>query len=572
MTTATILPLPRACFFDANGNPLASGLVYTYVAGTTTPKTTWQDAGETTLNTNPIVLDANGSCLLYGSGSYTLTVTDALGNNIPAYSGLTVDTLSQAVALINAITLLVSPAVASIAALRTSTTTTLSQSQCYVVGYNTPADGGEGEFLYVSTDTTSADNGGTIIVDASNRRWYRDTQGQPFNVKWFGAKGDGTTDDTATIQSAFNGAVAAASGVYFPAGTFIVSGEIAVTPTSGMDISGAGRTVTYIKQSSSTANTFNINAPAQDVRIANFMLWCTAATPTAGDMIHFGNGGQRVIVEDLHTLGGYNICHFEGTSSFQEVVVSDCNFILFINDGIVVTGSFGGLGNFSNIAMDCNNTNGGHGYLITCGDTYQFANCNTQGLFSPWMFSPNTGVSLTDIYMVNCLADGAARGGPGGTSNAGYTFTTSGGSIARVTMANCWAGTMHNDGYLFVSAWEILLTNCIALSNGANGFEFQTGCQGFSMNGCMASGNSQQGSGTFDGIVVQPAVNHFVISGCISGVSPEFPSNIQRYNINVATGASDYYIITNNLLPGAITAGLNDGGTGVHKTVSGNVV
>tara|TARA_R110000868_G_C10969754_1_gene769607 strand:- start:11312 stop:12463 length:1152 start_codon:yes stop_codon:yes gene_type:complete len=91
MPLASLLPLPRAVFYDANGAPLAGGYVYTYVPGGVTPKLTWQDSGETTPNTNPIVLDANGSCLMYGDGQYQITVTDSLGNSVPAYSGLSIN-------------------------------------------------------------------------------------------------------------------------------------------------------------------------------------------------------------------------------------------------------------------------------------------------------------------------------------------------------------------------------------------------------------------------------------------------------------------------------------------------
>lgn len=69
-------------FLDGTGAPLAGGFVYMYVPGTTTPKTTWQDSNLTIANSNPITLDANGECLLWGSGSYQQLVTDSLGNQI----------------------------------------------------------------------------------------------------------------------------------------------------------------------------------------------------------------------------------------------------------------------------------------------------------------------------------------------------------------------------------------------------------------------------------------------------------------------------------------------------------
>lgn len=49
-----------AQFFDNNGSPLAGGLVYTYVAGTTTPVVTYTTNTGTIANPNPIVLDSAG--------------------------------------------------------------------------------------------------------------------------------------------------------------------------------------------------------------------------------------------------------------------------------------------------------------------------------------------------------------------------------------------------------------------------------------------------------------------------------------------------------------------------------
>jgi microcystin-dependent protein len=58
--------------FDENGVPLAGGQLYSYVYGTTTPLSTYQDPALTIPNANPIVLDANGR-----AGSVWLGTTQA---------------------------------------------------------------------------------------------------------------------------------------------------------------------------------------------------------------------------------------------------------------------------------------------------------------------------------------------------------------------------------------------------------------------------------------------------------------------------------------------------------------
>lgn len=64
-------------FFDPNGDPLAGGKVFTYVAGSSTPTATYKDRAGTP-NENPILLDANGSADIWiGPGYFKFVVTDA---------------------------------------------------------------------------------------------------------------------------------------------------------------------------------------------------------------------------------------------------------------------------------------------------------------------------------------------------------------------------------------------------------------------------------------------------------------------------------------------------------------
>jgi len=67
MATGTIIPSPKFTGFDANGNPLAGGKLYTYVAGTTTPQTTYSNVNLTSANANPVVLDSAGVATVFVS-------------------------------------------------------------------------------------------------------------------------------------------------------------------------------------------------------------------------------------------------------------------------------------------------------------------------------------------------------------------------------------------------------------------------------------------------------------------------------------------------------------------------
>lgn len=78
MANYTLAPEPWQTFFYADGSPVAAGQLYTYLAGTTTPATTYSTSSGTT-NTNPIILDAAGRCAIYLSpGSYRFDLFDSV--------------------------------------------------------------------------------------------------------------------------------------------------------------------------------------------------------------------------------------------------------------------------------------------------------------------------------------------------------------------------------------------------------------------------------------------------------------------------------------------------------------
>jgi hypothetical protein len=155
--------IPRYRFSSSTGAPLASGTVTVYLAGTTTQTNTWQDAAQTTLNTNPITLDANGEALIYLAPdlSYKFVLKNA--------GGVT------------------------------------QWTQDNITGATGDAS--------VITFTQSGTGAVVRTVQAKLREWI--------SVKDFGAVGDGVTDDTAAILAACVAANAAdIQNVLVPPGTY----------------------------------------------------------------------------------------------------------------------------------------------------------------------------------------------------------------------------------------------------------------------------------------------------------------------------------------------------------------
>lgn len=63
-----------------DGKPLAGGKVYTYEAGTTTPKNTYTTHEGDVPNTNPVILDQSGKAKIFlGDGAYRIRIEDKDG-------------------------------------------------------------------------------------------------------------------------------------------------------------------------------------------------------------------------------------------------------------------------------------------------------------------------------------------------------------------------------------------------------------------------------------------------------------------------------------------------------------
>jgi len=184
-------------------------------------------------------------------------------------------------------------------------------------------------------------NGGSTPAGAINRTIY-EKLADTVSVKDFGAIGDGVTDDTAAVQAAISGS----QSIYFPKGTYLVSGAISKTVTTSIALFGDGEGNTVIKKSGDT-DLFQLtaNGGAVQMLIENMTL-SPLTNMSSGAAINILSGANipSVTVQNVFISSGggfefkYGIRLNNCTESrFDNVVMYGLNATKFI--GWYVTGT-----------------------------------------------------------------------------------------------------------------------------------------------------------------------------------------------------------------------------------------
>lgn len=161
--------------------------------------------------------------------------------------------------------------------------------------------------------------GGYTVLSARLNEFDRRLSDISFNVKSFGAKGDGTTNDTEAIQGAVDTVLAAGGGiVYIPPGIYVVS---SIQYRGGVVICGAGIGVTTVKLADNTPNVsvFNCTPEATNVCIRDLTIDGNRDNqiPPLGHGIRSGTEGGIIngLFTNLHikNTGAYGIGLQKGT-------------------------------------------------------------------------------------------------------------------------------------------------------------------------------------------------------------------------------------------------------------------
>lgn len=187
-----------------------------------------------------------------------------------------------------------------------------------IEGYYTPDDGGGGQFFWDPSSTEVDDGGMVLASDAGGAgRWKRLLFGQRVDLRFFGAKGDGTGDDGPAAQRWLDYGQARGSDLYASAGRYRIATALACEGTdSDTDASpapvirgaGMGRTI-FIDAVSDDAMLFVHRSAGKSLR--GFTLEDLSVLPDVGAT---NQSGVRLQGPWLSTFRRVSIKKLNGTA------------------------------------------------------------------------------------------------------------------------------------------------------------------------------------------------------------------------------------------------------------------
>lgn len=193
-------------------------------------------------------------------------------------------------------------------------------SSVYIEGYYTPGDGGGGHFY--KTASSELDDRGTIFTSSSQGYiWKRIINDGNLNVKWFGAKGDGITNDGVAVAKATSYLSTHKYKLYFPSGVYNF-GNGFVQIDNSLDILGDGQSSILVGENS-TGKLMSINS--DNVTVANLSFKTTGGGYGHGILV----GTTTIIVKNIVLQNLYFDGPFANTISIFEsndIKILDCKF------------------------------------------------------------------------------------------------------------------------------------------------------------------------------------------------------------------------------------------------------
>lgn len=317
---------------------------------------------------------------------------------------------------------------------------------------------------YVSTTT------GTTTSRSMASRF-----GDLVSVKDFGAKGDNSTNDTGPLILA----IASGLPLYWPAGTYLITGQLSTSTQQKPCWIGEGEFNTIIKYVGGPTNIDIITVgdgttPINNVEMHGFTIQ-SSINMTAGYALRLrkiyeskitvsvqGRSGQTALGNNFYNGIYFNLA--DGVRFYGQTVVAK-------NDAVSVNGGLGGTGYKSDLYIyDCRIQGATVGIRVggAFGGLYLINPSLTTNVNHILFDQTLTAETNREIFMTQVISDVTTGGGSG--------IKFAGADTSLILMDGCWCSSSSGIGVEVTAAFagKIKMTGCRVFNNVGDGVRVST--------------------------------------------------------------------------------------------------
>ena len=223
----------------------------------------------------------------------------------------------------------------SATAIRQLSNTGAPYARTFDYGPTSFTGGGGVDYQLDPTDTVSADNGGTILVNSTDGGRWKASSLPFYNPRQFGCKGDGKTDDTVAFQNCINAAITAGIEIRIPSGKYLISktlnfdlsGSTEFTDTRKIDMRGSGIQTCRFEFTGTdacikvTGGTGSGAIPSQMFQV--FSGFAIKGNQVSGSIGFYQDTCQHIFMQDIElTLLDFGLKLLDADfSSFQKIII-----------------------------------------------------------------------------------------------------------------------------------------------------------------------------------------------------------------------------------------------------------
>lgn len=333
-----------------------------------------------------------------------------------------------------------------------------------------------------------------------------------FNVKDYGAVGDGVANDTATVNAAIT-AAPASSTVYFPKGVYRIASALIINKS--LKLTGDfGSTLSFYQGTPGISIAPPVGTALNNVEVSNLSL--TGTTRVAG------TSGIQAIATSLANGIGYltidnvNIALFDFGIKAQFCQFASLRMVhtYFNNTGIYTKRCVN-----TKMAASVSESNLTWGLVIdgdsnaieqSCGSL--ISACQIVGNGTNQTASGNISIAYNENFEINgCMIDVPM---PGSQYNVLVAHTT------RASIAQCWIGASGGSGVQFTFVTETILTSNTILSSAGYGIAMESTWN------CIVNSNVLRSNGNTDILIYGAGSKNNAINAniCLSQLPSSLPS------------------------------------------------